>query len=188
MAVTFTRAAVSNVTHNQADLLIDYTGDATDYPSYGQPRTNQASLNFLTRSDSAYFQVWYFRPRGGDWQITLERSLDDLTLLTPTTSPRYRGIYEVATPTQANLQQTTDYEFWYGIVRALPDSGAAAQRVTGFLNTPEFAALFPSSPPTGEAALRRIRRLGISFGYTTVVNITGSFTCLLYTSPSPRDS
>ena len=82
MPVTFTRVATSNVTHNQADLLIDYTGD------------------FTARGDIfPDWVLWYFRPQGGSWSGYWRRdSTEEEVFQIPAGNPRYRGIWQPTTP------------------------------------------------------------------------------------------
>ena len=158
MPVTFTRAAVSNVTHNQADLLIDYTGD------------------FTARGDIyPDWVLWYFRPRGGSWSgyWRLDSTSEEVFQI-PADSPRYRGIWQRTTPTQGfrtgvrslfvsnlNLRSETDYEFWVGIGHGVSDRSRG-----------DLSEAFPTSPPPAGATFRTQ-----FFGTATLTaSISGSFT------------
>ena len=158
MPVTFTRAAVSNVTHNQAELLIDYTGDLQSrgdiYPDW---------------------VLWYFRPRGGSWSgYWRHDSTAEEVFQIPASNPRYRGIWQRTTPAQGfrtgvsssfvsnlNLRSETDYEFWVGIGHGVSDRARSA-----------LSEVLPTSPPPAGATFRTQ-----FFGTATLTaSISGTFT------------
>ena len=164
MAVTFTDFNVSIVDHDSAEFLIDYTGDLTDQPLYGE--FSYGTL--FTSSNSQYTRVGYIREQGTTtWAKGTFKGIPLDFSYVEGTDPEFDGVYEERTLTWLlatewpTIEPETTYEIHILIMR--PNS------------TNSFSSILPSTLPDTPPSPGDTSSDGF-YGWVALAGIGGSFT------------
>ena len=164
MAVSFTDFNIGIVDHEKATFLIDYTGDLTDQPLYGQT----AYGTLFTLANSQYMRVAYIREQGTTaWAKGAFKGIPRYFAYVNGEDAGFTGIYEEFTRTWLTatewpaIEPETTYEIHVLIMR--PNS------------TDEFSSILfstlPDTPPeTGDTSTDGF------YGWVVLADIAGEFT------------